>query len=91
MSADEPLVRVEVHYSGRVFVAEVAPSGGTTVLRDGAWLCNGDWNGRVLDCGLGELSPDVDQANEISEALTAAIEEALDAQQKRRVVRRRGR
>lgn len=91
MPADEPLIRVEVRHAGRLYVAEVAPNGGTSVLRDGAWLCNGDWNGRALDCGLAELSHDQDRALEIGDVLSNAIEAAFDAQPERRVIRRKGR
>ncbi len=91
MPADERPLRIEVRHAGRLFVAEVAPNGATTILRDGAWLCKGDWNGRVLDCGLAELAHDLDQANEIGEALTTAIEAAFEAHPERRTIRRKGR
>ena len=51
MSTDEHAIRAEIRHHGRRYGAETYPSGKTWITRDGAWLCNANWNGRALEVG----------------------------------------
>ncbi len=76
MSADEHAVHVEIRHRGRRYGAAALPNGRTEITRDGVWLANADWNGRVLFTGDHELHPDLDASNEILDALADALRAA---------------
>ncbi len=74
MPADEEhAIHAEVRHQGRRYGAETYPSGLTYVTRNGAWVCNANWNGRFIDCGDNEIHHDLYVSSEILEALATAL------------------
>ena len=70
---EDDTVTVEIRHHGRAYAAEVGLSGRTTLSREGLWLCNADWNGRMLDTGGANIHADAATSDEILAKLASAV------------------
>ena len=55
---DEHALRATMRHAGRTYGVIAYPNGSSSLDVDGRFICQADWNGRVLDTGLNEVHRD---------------------------------
>jgi len=62
---DEHALRATMRHAGRTYGVIAYPNGSSSLDVDGRFICNADWNGRVLDTGLNEVHRDRRESDRI--------------------------